>query len=122
MLKGLRRGFYWARALRRSAAANVADALVDIRKMERIAPLRAYEKAFEATLHLRLGDYDATETMFAEVMDETEGSDRAKDKYVNLFSRFILAVMRGDQALEVALKGQADRVACSPALRRWLPK
>lgn len=121
MLGRLRRGVRWARAMRRSGAAEVAEALVEIRKIEGTGPLRAYEKAFKAGLLLRLGDYDSAERLFSEVVKGTGGSDRADDRYVNLYSSFILAEMRGDRMSEEGLKAQADRVACRAILRRWLP-
>ena len=121
MLRRFRRGLHWARALRHSRAADVADALVEIRKIEGMGLLRAYEKAFKAGLLLRLGDYDSAERLFSDVMRTTSGSERADDRYVNIYSGFVLAEMRGEIESEEDLKEQARRVACRAILRRWLP-
>lgn len=121
MLRRLRRAVHWARSLRHLGSRNVVGALAEIQAMEGMAPLRAYEKALKASLLLCRQDYDATEALYAEVIEETEDSDRADDKYVNLFAQYMLAEIRADAASAQALKAQAGRITCSKTMRRWLP-
>ena len=107
--------------MRHLGARNVAGAFAEIQAIEAMASLRAYEKALKAGLLLCLEDDAEAEKLFAEVIAEMADSDRADDKYVALYAEFMLAEMQEDAASAKALKAQAERVACSKIMRRWLP-
>ena len=121
MLRRLSRAWLWTRARNRSAAGDVAAALVYVQKLEARSPLKAHERAFKAGVLLRLGQYSEAEKLFSDVAAATIEPRDENERYVNLYANFVLADMRGNDQLVEILKAKAQRINCRPIFRRRLP-
>lgn len=104
-----------------SGKGDAPSAMACIRKMEAWSRLRPFETAFKASLLLRNGEYEAAEATLQDVITSTADLPSDNAQYVNLFAKYLLSDLDGDDEACRTIRSQALRLDTRPALKRWLP-
>lgn len=95
--------------------------MVEIGKMERLAPLTPLELAFKSTVLLVQHRFDEAETLRDHVAKLTENARDPKGRYINLYVRSARASIEGDHALMNYLLREAGTLKVSKIFQNWLP-
>ena len=121
MLKSIKRAFYAKMARYDCRNEDFAKARTWLRKMEEIAHLSPFERAFEARIFHMTRDFDEAERRLEEVLAAPEQAETTLDVYVRNFCLATLYNMRGQFHLEHEPQRLMAEADVRPVVRDWLP-
>ena len=121
MIRRMKRALLWDKVLSLEARADFPTALEKLAGMSSIEPLRSYERALNATLLLRNGDYKRAESELRLLICDLSNETPDNKKYVRLYCEHILATIEGDLDRKREAGRMARKLDCSSSLKRWLP-
>jgi hypothetical protein len=111
---------FWMRAQSKYAAGNASEAIMEIDNIAKEAPLRAHHWAFLGTLQIEVKDSEAAIKSFQMSLEMTNNKSNNWYRYVNLYSRIFLTVLRSDDSVKSMII-EACNLKCNKSLKKWLP-
>ena len=121
MFRKRMRAVYGVLARRHAGKHRNQSAMRYLDKMDKLTPLRPFERAFKATLLLIDSEYDTAEKMLKNTVSETERSITADDRYTNLYCRAILSGIDGNKKKKRKSIKEALSLPARPIVKDWLP-
>jgi hypothetical protein len=121
MWRRIVRSVLWAKALQHSGSGNLARSLYYLDRMKRAGGLKHFEKVLEASLLLRMHEFDGAEAAFRGVIEETQLENSPNKRYSYLYSFSRLKDIQGDEEAREQARAQARHVPCDETLKKWFP-
>jgi hypothetical protein len=119
LLKNIRAGILWSRAIGKLHAGDGEAAIDLIKRIEKLVPFKPYHVVMLAHAEVLENNHDRAATDLRSALDMMDGNQSANARYLKLHVRALLSLIEGGDY--DALQREAAQIACTPRLKRWFP-